>query len=151
MGAVEAWDYNDPDVVEKIKTYTGGKVRLVWDTIGTEDTVKICDSVISEGGKFSTISGTGSTKEGIEATRTIGYVAFGEALDKPFLKLDAASTQPSYEWAKNWISVVEPLLAAGKIKPHPTMVVGGLEEVLNGMQLMKAGKLSATKLVFKVD
>jgi hypothetical protein len=53
---------------------------------------------------------------------------------------------------ENWFqTVAEPLLAAGKIKPHPVKVMpGGLNGVTAGWDLYRQGKISGEKLVYRI-
>jgi NADPH-dependent curcumin reductase CurA len=43
------------------------------------------------------------------------------------------------------------LINSGKIKTHPTEVRNGLENVPQGLQDLKDGKVSGVKLVYKVE
>jgi NADPH:quinone reductase-like Zn-dependent oxidoreductase len=54
LGAVEAFDYNDPDCAKKIREYTNDKLTRVFDCISEGDSPKISSEAISsEGGQVS--------------------------------------------------------------------------------------------------
>lgn len=56
-----------------------------------------------------------------------------------------------YEFMKRFSALAEELLKDGKIKVHPLRVEGeGLKGVLDGLQLMREGKVSGQKLVYRV-
>ena len=46
--------------------------------------------------------------------------------------------------------LAEKLLEEGKLITMPTQVIGGLEAVSEGLQTLKDGKVSRTKLVVKL-
>lgn len=73
----------------------------------------------------------------------------GEAFDL-FGKHFPASTE-DFEFAKLFAELTERLLAEGKLIPHPTQVgERGLSGVLDGLKLVRDGKLSGAKLVYQV-
>lgn len=49
-----------------------------------------------------------------------------------------------------WWAFARELLAEGKVKVHPPRVSEGLEAVIGGLDEMRQGKVSATKLVYKI-
>jgi hypothetical protein len=56
-----------------------------------------------------------------------------------------------FEFASKFWAVAEKLLAEGKVKPHrPNVRPDGLKGILNGLQLMREGKVSGEKLVYNV-
>jgi len=149
MGAIEVWDYHDPDCVEKIKRFTDSKLNLIWDTICSDSTAKLCAEVLAYGGKYGKFLSGKFLREDAKVTTTIAYMATGEPLAKgPYQQED---TSAEFEFMKKWIAIVDPLLAAGKIKPHPQKIGHGFDGILDGMDLMRDGKLSGGKLVFNVE
>lgn len=148
MGAIEAWDYRDPKCAENIKKFTDNKLGLIWDTIATDSAAQICAKVLIPGGSYGQILNTKFPRVDAKVTRTIGYAATGEPLEKgQYKKLD---TSADFEFMKKWIAIVEPLLESGKIIPHPPKISRGFDGILDGMDLMRDGKLSGGKLVFSL-
>lgn len=79
LGASEAFDYNDPEVVSKIKTAGGGKIRFVYDAISengsTEKSVEVLDG---QGKVVLTLQEPeGLQKNGVEVLKTfVGLIFF---------------------------------------------------------------------------
>ncbi|RMZ90995.1 hypothetical protein DV736_g1773, partial [Chaetothyriales sp. CBS 134916] len=148
FGADEVVDYKDPEAVEKVKKIVGGQVKYVWDTISDQQTADFCGKVIAPGGKLGAIRSEVPKREDITITCTLGYTAIGEEVRKPWATVPEEITRAHYEWMKKWVSLVDGLLEEGKIKPHPPRVHKGLENVLEGMEELKEGKVSGQKLVY---
>lgn len=146
LGAEAAFDYNDPEVSAKIKEYTKGNLKYIWDTISLPSTAKICADVISPGGRYGAILNVEFPRNDVKTTTSMGYTATGEPTDKPFFK--SSNNEGDFEIMKKWIKVVDPLLAQGKLKVHPPKVGKGLEEVIDGLDLLRKDKVSGQKLVY---
>ena len=57
-----------------------------------------------------------------------------------------------YEYGKMFWKLTEELIAAEKIKAHRiTVGNGGLHGVLDGIQMLRDGKVSGTKLVYRIE
>ncbi|KIV95470.1 hypothetical protein PV10_03124 [Exophiala mesophila] len=146
LGASEAFDYRDPDVADKIKKYTNNSLKLVWDTISLEPSAKICADVIAPGGTYGTILGVKFPRDDVKMTFSLGYTAMGEPVRKFTFRMD--DTREDFEFMKEYLKEVEPLLAQGRIKPHPPKVGKGLENVIEGLDLLRHDKVSGQKLVY---
>jgi NADPH:quinone reductase-like Zn-dependent oxidoreductase len=153
LGAVAAFDYHDPDCGRKIRGYTNNTLKLVWDTISLPETAQTCAEALSSasGGKYYTILRVDSPREDVETKSTLAYYMFGETMQ---LREDGPPDEPdleSYENAKSFVEMANELVARDKIKPHPPRVgKDGLKGLLDGLKLMKEGKVSAAKLVYRV-
>ncbi|KAF5004647.1 hypothetical protein FDECE_8868 [Fusarium decemcellulare] len=149
LGAVEAFDYKNPNCVDSITAYTGGELRYIWDTISSPATARICAQVISPGGTYGTILKIPFERQDVNMTWTLGYTAMGETIEKRGVltegKLD------NFTFMKEWIEEVEPLLHQGQLKAPPTQVGKGLEGILEAEDLLRQNKVSAKKLVFTVS
>jgi NADPH:quinone reductase-like Zn-dependent oxidoreductase len=145
LGAI-AFDYNDPVCVEKIKAYTENKLKYAWDTIATTDTAKLCADVLVSGGSYGAILKISSPRSDINSTRSLGYTAMGEPVEKPTVSIPA---QPEhFEFMKRWVLEVERLLKDDKLKVHKVRLDKYLENIFEGMELMRQGKVSGEKLVY---
>lgn len=148
LGASEAFDYRDPDVVDKIKKYTDGNLRIVWDTIALPPTAKISADVLAPGGSYGAILNVELPRDDVKKTYSLGYTASGEPVKKGgFHKED---TSEDFEFMKRWVAEVEPLIAQGRIKVHPPKVGKGLENIFEGLDLLRNDKVSGQKLVYTV-
>lgn len=76
----------------------------------------------------------------------MGLTALGEPVDKGGYKID--DTSEDFEFMKKWVAIVEKLLAEGKIKAHPARVGHKMENIFEGLSLLKSDKVSGQKLVY---
>ncbi|PWY93020.1 GroES-like protein [Aspergillus sclerotioniger CBS 115572] len=150
LGADVVFDYNAPNSVAEIRKYTGDKLKVVLDTISTEDSAKFCDGAIStEGGEYSALLAVGIERANVNDRWTLAYTSVGE--DFMFgPDLWPAKPEDKAFQEKFW-SIAEKLLAEGKIQVHrPSVRPDGLKGVLEGLELLKADKVSGEKLVYNV-
>lgn len=154
LGAEAVFDYKSPTAGADIRAYTDNKLKLAWDCTGLGAAV-CAGALSSDGGKYANIIGV--KKEDLLSVNpkvdgpnfTIMYTIFNE-----FISKWGADTQPipeEFEFAVKFTSIVRDLLAEGKLKA-PRQFVNrdgeGLEGVLKGLDLLKAGQVSAGKLVY---
>ncbi|KAL1982381.1 hypothetical protein VTN96DRAFT_1412 [Rasamsonia emersonii] len=153
-GAVAAFDYHDPDCGRKIREYTHDRLQLVWDTVSLPSSAAICAEALSSsgGGKYYTLLPEKSPRRDVESRMTVAYFMFGEPLLwNPAVGVEQAS-QEDFRYAAEFLDMATRLVAEGKVKPHPAQVhEGGLGGVLEGLQLMRMGRVSRAKLVYKVS
>jgi NADPH:quinone reductase-like Zn-dependent oxidoreductase len=154
IGAVAVFDYHDVDCGKKIREYTNNSLKLVWDTVSVPESAQICADALSTeaGGKYYNILFQKSPRDDVESKTTLAYYVIGEPMqmqpDGPILPPDVES----FEFAKRFITIAEKLIADGKVTPHPPQIgKDGLKGVLEGLQLMREGKVSGKKLVYRVD
>ena len=151
LGAFAAFDYRDPATVKKVKEYTRDNLTLVWDTVSSDSSAQFCADVMSSnGGRYATLLPVKLSRQDIEMTPTLAYTVFGETI------MDGSTVVPGrakdFDFAKTWWSLCENLLRDGKIVPHRARVErGGLGGVLDGLRLLREGKVSGEKLVYKVS
>ena len=154
LGADAVYDYKDPECGKKINQDTKDSLKLIWDTIAIESSAKICAEALSSdtnGTKYGTILPVklpGREKDA-ETTFTFMYTIFND----PFQKAgrDTPAMPEDFEFAKKFFGITENLLAEGKLRTHPEQVgEKGLEGALQGLQDMKAEKVSGRKLVYRV-
>jgi NADPH:quinone reductase-like Zn-dependent oxidoreductase len=148
LGAIEAFDYMDPNIVGSIKKFTDNQLKYVWDTISLPESVKICAEVISDGGVYGNLLDVDFPRDGVKVTFSLGYTATGERLVKDPYNIE--DTTEDFKFVKAWITLVEPLLAAGTVRSHPTTIDHGFEHILHGLDLLRKDKVSGKKLVYTV-
>lgn len=57
----------------------------------------------------------------------------------------------NFKFARLFTGLAEQLLADGKLKPHPVKLCeGGFQGVLEGLKVVRDGKVSGEKLVYRV-
>ncbi|KAH8887199.1 zinc-binding oxidoreductase alcohol dehydrogenase [Thozetella sp. PMI_491] len=147
LGAVAVFDYRDEQCAAQINSFTKNALSYVWDTIGSPDSVKICAEVISPGGSYGAILKLEFPRSDVKTTYSLGYTAIGETIEKRGVRIEARPDH--FEFMKKWVAEEgEPILQEGRLKLPPTQVGSGLEGVLDGLDLMRQGKVSGTKLVY---
>jgi len=154
LGAVAVFDYHDVDCGRKIREYTKNSLKLVWDTISLPESARICADALSTeaGGKYYTLLSEKSPRDDVESKTTMAYHCLGEPMqmqpDGPILPPDPEAL----EFSKQFLAMAEKLVADGKVTPHPAQIgQQGLKGILEGLQLMKQGKVSGKKLVYRID
>ncbi len=148
MGAVEAFDYKDSDCADKIKSYAENNLRYIWDTISSTQSVELCAEIISSGGFYGCIVGNEFPRDDVKFSFSLGYTALGEPTHKrAFVKEDCTE---DFEFAKKWITEAERILHQGSIKVHPYRASKGLENILDGLEILRQNKVSGEKLVYIV-
>ncbi|RAK98093.1 zinc-binding alcohol dehydrogenase family protein [Aspergillus ibericus CBS 121593] len=150
LGADVVFDYNAPNSAAEIRKYTGDKLKLVLDTISTEDSAKYCDEAIStEGGEYSALLAVGIERANVNDRWTLAYTAIGE--DFMFGPELWPAKPEDKEFQETFWGIAEKLLAEGKVKVHrPSVRPDGLKGVLEGLELLKADKVSGEKLVYNI-
>lgn len=148
MGAVEVFDYKDPDCAENIKKYTNNNLKFVWDVISSASSVEICAPILASGGLYGSLGAVKLPRDDITLSVTLAYRSIGEPVEKLGNRWD--DNAKDFEFMKEWVPIAESVIAEGKIKVHPPKVGKGLEGVLEGMDLLRDGKVSGNKLVYTV-
>ena len=150
LGVDVVYDYKDPNSADEIRKYTDNNLKLVLDTIALESSAKFCDNALStEGGEYSAIGLVKVERENVNSYFTLARTAFGD--DFSFGDHSLPASREDRDFGDMFGTIVEKLLAEGKIKPHPPKVgKDGLKGVLEGLQLMREGKVSGEKLVYNV-
>ncbi|ATZ56026.1 hypothetical protein BCIN_12g05640 [Botrytis cinerea B05.10] len=160
LGADAVFDYHSPTCGADIRAYTNSSLHYIYDCICSESTFAICAAAFPEKGSF-----TGELKligvlpvdtfarkneENVDAKAFLAYTAFGKAFSK--FGLDIPFYPEHYEFAVRFWKMSAKLLEEGKIKNQPAIVrPGGLKGVIDGMLEVSEGKVSAGKLVYRID
>jgi NADPH:quinone reductase-like Zn-dependent oxidoreductase len=150
LGADKTFDYKDPSSAAAIRACTNNKLKLVLDTISVEASAQYCDAALSsEGGEYSALLAVGIERDNVNDRWTLAYTAIGEEFI--FGNTPMVAKPEDKDFAAQFCELAEQLLAAGKIKVHTVKVnPDGLKGVLEGLQLLKADKVSGEKLVYNI-
>ncbi|KAL1952597.1 hypothetical protein VTO42DRAFT_4704 [Malbranchea cinnamomea] len=151
LGADAVFDYKDPNAAAEIRKHTQNKLKFVLDTISLESSAEFCDNALStEGGEYTALLKVGIKRANVNDRSTLAYTALGEAFQ--FGDIHLPVIPEDRDFAEKFSLLTEKLLAEGKIKVHkPKINEGGLKGVLDGLQLMREGKVSGEKLVYNVE
>ena len=155
LGASAYYDYKSSSCGADIRKATNDKLEYAWDAIGTEDSAKICGEALASSppqGKrlqYANVLQAKVPREDVQSLAKLMYTTFGEEFDKYGHHFPAS--QEDFQFMKGFVAISEKLVGDGKLKPHNHVVKdGGLDGVLEGLEEMKNGKVSATKLVYQV-
>ena len=89
------------------------------------------------------------SRSDVEGRHTSGYTVIGEAFDK--LGAHVPAKPQDFEHAKAFWKITQELMEEGMLKPHPVDVrQDGLIGVFDGLQRAREGKVSGTKLVYRI-
>lgn len=151
LGADAVFNYKDPNSAAEIRKQTNNNLKLVLDCISLAPSAEFCDNAIStEGGEYSALLHVNIERANVNSRVTLGYTVVGEAFnfgDTPF----PAKPEDLAHGAK-FTSIAQSLLAQGKFKVHrPRVGKNGLQGVLEGLELLKADKVSGEKLVYNIE
>lgn len=151
LGADEVYDYKDANSAASIRKSTNNNLKLVMDCISLEASAAFCDNAIStEGGEYSALLSVKIERANVNDRFTLAYTTLGEAFN--FGDIPFPAKPEDREHAEKFIAIAQSLLEQGKIKVHPPKVgKDGLKGVLDGLQLLKADKVSGEKLVYNVE
>ncbi|KAM5439880.1 hypothetical protein MferCBS31731_004291 [Microsporum ferrugineum] len=153
LGAVAAFDYHDLDCGLKIREFTGNKLKLAWDTISLPVSARICAHALSTspGGRYFALLPEPCPRDDVESSYTMAYYMFGEKVQMSENGPVIPPDHSGFRYAKEFVSMANQLLADGKIKVHPQQVCRhGLAGALDGLQMMRDGKVTRCKLVYRV-
>jgi NADPH:quinone reductase-like Zn-dependent oxidoreductase len=139
LGADQAVDYKTTGWMDAIASEPANKGMLyAFDAISGPAT-KLCDNVLEM---------TGAAGKGVIATTSPDGMP-GLASEIKGINLGTAYTDLREELAGH-VKLVQGLLEEGKVVPNRVKVVGGLEQVKEAFEMMKAGGVSGEKLVVKI-
>lgn len=141
------------EVVAAIKAQTGRRLRHVLDCIGDADSVGICYDVMSRvGGRYVALNRVPDSllgrRRAVKASFFHAAEGLGLEINLPRYLERPASVEKRDLVVKSF-AMFQRLLDEDVLKLHPTEVLEprGLEGILKGMQLLKAGNISGKKLV----
>jgi NADPH:quinone reductase-like Zn-dependent oxidoreductase len=154
LGADHVFDYSSPTCAADIKRLTNDKLQYAWDTISEGTSPKICADALASSGspKYGSILNVKDfPRSDVKQIYSLGYTMIGE--DFRFRGSNVYKAVPEdFEFGKKWVSLVENLLAEGKIKPHrKDLRSGGLDGILQGCNDLKEGRVSGNKLVYRIS
>lgn len=152
MGADYAFDYHDAkDCVEGIRKVTDGKLRLVFDCVGTFQSPQICaDSMASdgEGCLYNSLSLTPFPREDVKSIFTGGESVLGEA--RQIRDQLIPGDEELFKAYRDFLRLSQHLFRFGKIRPPPTETVHGMEKILDVMDDLRKWNIRGKKMVARV-
>ncbi|POS75825.1 enoyl reductase [Diaporthe helianthi] len=152
-GAAEVFDYHDKDLVEKIRTYTKGNLKYVLDCITNVESTTVSFAAIGRaGGKYVSLDPFpehAASRKVVKTDWVVGPLIFGEGSTWPEPWGRPGSEELRDFGVELW-GVAQKLVQEGKLHHHPLRVLdGGLENISQGMELVRSKKLSGEKVVVR--
>ena len=150
-GADIVLDYKLVDVGQQIRRITNGTLRHVFDCVSIASSAKICAEAFGpDGGIYCALLPEKCHAENVKSVFFLSYAISGE--DYVFENEFYAAQPEAFESGRRLLGLVEGLWNRDMWKVHPQQVEEeGLGGIATGMQMMKAGKVSGVKLVYRVD
>lgn len=155
-GAVEVFDYNDPNSIDQIKKYTKNGLAYVLDCISTTNSMQFCYKVLGRpGGKYTSLepfsAAVAQTRKIVKPDWVMGPSLLGQEVAWPEPHYRAQDDDLA-QFGASWTAVLNQLLEKGQIKPHPIQIRdGGLKNIQQGLEDIRAKKVSGAKLVYPLD
>ncbi len=161
LGADIVCDYNAPGAAEEIRSLTGDRLKIVLDTISLDSSARFCAEAMSSsssterGGAaaaaaYACLLPVTVPRSDVSSELVLAYTAFGEPFELGGQAFAAVPEDRAF--AARWWLLAERYLRSGEVKVHPPEVrEGGLEGVLEGLDLMRKDGVSGRKLVYNVS
>ena len=149
-GANYVFDYRKTGSVTEIKDLVQGELKSCVDCISTQESAEYCAAFLAPGAIYSSIGLGRSPRADVTTLQTLGWSFLGEEFEMMGQKF--AANQEDFEFSMAFAKLSEGLLAQGKIRAHPLdLRSGGLDAIPEGIEDLKAGKISAKKIVVTVS
>ncbi|TFY68658.1 hypothetical protein EVG20_g3473 [Dentipellis fragilis] len=154
LGAAVAIDYRAPDVLEQIVAASGwGGVDYVFDAICEGNSAELASKTLRKGGPRKVALANqldlNNLNQSVDYYHGVPSALLNDDLNiggvyRPRNRTDFDLAIDFFENAAGW-------LEEGRFKPNPVTVhPGGLSGIQDGLDFMKAGKVSGSKLVYRV-
>lgn len=158
-GADETVDYKDPAAcIAEIKRITGGGVTVAMDCVSEASSQQIAVNCFGDkGGQLNVIlpqdAIAAASRPDVKIEMTLVYTLFGKAFTfnargAPPAPLPALPHER--EWFAELCKRTPAFIEADHIRPPPLELRGGLEDINQGFEDMKAGKISAKRIVYQI-
>lgn len=127
-GASVVFDYTEPDTPEKIREYTGGRLRYALDCIADQDSVRCCyNSIGRTGGRYACLELCAKelqTRRAVQTEFPIAYEIFGQDIQLSG-GYGRDANKKTQDEAVKWFSMLQGLLDKGSLRAHPIQVLPG--------------------------
>lgn len=159
LGADRVYDYHEaPEALgARVRADSGGALALAWDCSPTPDSARLAALALGGGveARYGVLLGTDeelvralnpSVKE---VRHTLGYTVFGERFARGGKVWEAR--REDWEFGRMFWALAGEMLGQGKVKVarlEADRGGKGLEGVKSGLEELRAGKVSALKLVY---
>jgi len=156
LGVSSVIDYHAPDALRQILEAAGTSgVDFAFDAISTQDTVRLASEVLKAKPHGRKKAATVLPIDPAAKDPAVEYysVSINSIYNREPAPVSQSTpaAQSDYEIARIVYRAIPRWLEEGKLKPSPvTLKPGGLNGMSEGIKLLKANKVSATKLVYRI-
>lgn len=125
------------------------------DCINTPESTKICfDAIGRAGGKYVALDPfseeIAATRRVVKANWVLGPTIFGDGCTWPAPYMRAPDPELK-KFGAELFAVSQKLVNDGKLLHHPLKILnGGFESILEGLEMVRLGKISGEKVVVKL-
>ncbi|KAL7941355.1 putative zinc-binding oxidoreductase ToxD [Trichoderma barbatum] len=150
LGADAVFDYNDSECAAKIREFTNNRLKIAFDTVSVDESANICAEALAKGSdaRYHALLPVAFPRDDVKTSMSLGYTVYGQPVH--VFGMEVPAKREDFDFAVKFLTDARELLAEGKLKPHPARVGQGLENVLSGLEKMKANKISGQKLVYRI-
>ncbi|KAL7910356.1 enoyl reductase [Trichoderma velutinum] len=154
-GAEEVFDYRDKECATKIRTYTKNNLKYALDCITTVESTRVCFNAIGRaGGQYVSLDPFAehvATRKSVRTDWVLGPAIFGDGSTWPAPYGRESNADIRQFGAKLW-RLAQKLVDEGKLRNHPLRVLeGGWDSVIEGLDLVRSGKVSGEKIIVRVS
>lgn len=156
-GADHVFDYNSPTCGSDIRELTKNRLFYAWDCFAESPSPKVCSDALStekspsgEQPIYGSLAMEGSGRDDVTSVTSMAYTIFAEPFERgPFY---IPPSQEDFEFAKEFMTLIDQLLTDGSFKPHRVELrSGGIAAIPEGIEDLKNYKVSGKKLVYPVE
>ncbi|KAH7011085.1 putative zinc-binding oxidoreductase ToxD [Ilyonectria destructans] len=156
-GADHVFDYNSPTCGSDIRELTKNRLFYAWDCFAESPSPKVCSDALStekshsgEQPIYGSLAMEGSGRDDVTSVTSMAYTIFAEPFERgPFY---IPPSQEDFEFAKEFMTLIDQLLADSSFKPHRVELrSGGIGAIPEGIEDLKNYKVSGKKLVYPVE
>lgn len=142
LGAARTYFYEENDVVEQIID-ENGEIEYIFDAIGSESSAELCAKAAgSIASKYTTVRPNSEHTASFPANITVSPLQAYKVFNSEFEEASIGK-----EYAKK----LGTWLLEGRIEPNHSLIVGGLDKVVDGYELHRDGFIRGQKLVYEVS
>lgn len=154
LGADVCFDYNDSNVVSKIKQAAEENLCYAFDCISEKDSTKqVCAALTDNNAQVVTILPVSPDQipSHVQQRSVLMYTIFGREMN--FFGNVFQAKPEDKEFAQKFYKLLsDVILPQGLLKPNKvTKIPGGLNGVEEGFKRMMENKVTAEKLVYTID
>ncbi|KAI1344559.1 putative alcohol dehydrogenase [Xylariaceae sp. FL0016] len=152
-GADVCFDYNSPKCGADIRAFTGNALDYALDCITEESTMQICYQALGRcGGKYVGLEPYPERTANRKAVRPDWILSsWMRGLPCSWPEPFGTKGMPdARDFAHSFFPKIHLMFTAGELKEHPTRVdPDGFEGLLDGVTLLRKGKVRGEKLVYR--